>query len=160
MQCTTRQALTADAAAACDVVRRSIIELCAEDHRDDPRIFERWLENKTAANFEAWIASERNVALVAERAGQIVGFGLMDLSGVIVLLYVSPDARFCGVSKALLSALEEAGMAAGVRETKLESSNTALRFYTSAGYTPDGDPRHEYCGTYCHPMSRKIGRSA
>ncbi len=152
--------MTSDAAAACDVVRRSIIELCAEDHRNDPGILQWWLENKTAANFELWIASQRNVALVVEREGQIVGFGLMDLKGVIALMYVSPDARFCGVSKALLSALEDAALAAGVREMKLESSNTALRFYRSAGYIPDGEPRHEYCGTFCHPMSRQIGRSA
>lgn len=158
MACTTRRALTSDAAAACEVVRRSIIELCAEDHRDDPRIVEWWLANKTAANFEAWIASERDVALVAERAGQIVGFGLLEPSGLIALLYVSPDARFCGVSKALLAALEDEALAAGVREMRLDSSNTALRFYRSAGYSPSGDPRHEYCGTYCHPMSRKIGR--
>ncbi len=160
MACTTRRAVPSDAAAACDVVRRSIIELCAEDHRDDPTILERWLENKTAANFAARIGSERKLALVAERAGQIVGFGLMDLCGYVELLYVCPDARFCGVGKALLAALEAAALAAGVREMKLESTNTALRFYRSAGYTADGGPRLEFCGTYCHPMSRRVGPGA
>ncbi len=137
-----------------------MIELCTEDHRGDPKVLTWWLENKTAANFEARIASDRNVALVAEREGQIVGIGLMDRSGFIALLYVSPDARFCGASKALLAALEEEALAAGVREMKLESTNTALRFYTDAGYSPDGDPRREPCGTYCHPMTRRIGPGA
>ena len=90
----------------------------------------------------------------------IVGFGLLELSGAIELLYVSPDARFCVVSKALLAALEDEALAAVVWEMKLESSNTALRFYRSAGYTPEGEPRHQYCRTYCHPMTLKIERSA
>ena len=159
MACTTRRALATDAAAACDVVRRSIIELCAEDHRGDAEILARWLENKTTANFEDWIASDRSVTLVAERGRTVIGFGLMDLSGVIALLYVSPDARFSGASKALLAALEEAALAEGVRETKLNSTNTALRFYTSAGYSPDGDSTPEYCGMYCHPLSRQLSVS-
>lgn len=157
MACTTRRARASDAATACDVVRRSVIELCEEDHRGDSTVLECWLENKTAANFEARIASDQNVALVAEQEGQIVGFGLMDVTGLIALLYVSPGARFRGVSKALLAALEAEALAAGVRETKLESTNTALRFYTRAGYSTNGEPTREVCGTYCHPMSRQIG---
>jgi hypothetical protein len=42
-----RDAVPADAAAACAVLRRSIVELCGLDHRSDPEILARWLANKT-----------------------------------------------------------------------------------------------------------------
>lgn len=158
MACVIRRAVQADAAAACEVVRRSVVELCVADHRGDTRTLAAWLANKTTAHFEDWIASDRQVALVAEREGAVVGFGLMSLSGVIRLLYVSPDARFSGVSKALLSALEAEAAGAGVRETRLESTVTALRFYTGAGYSRAGDATHGSCPTRCYPLSRHIGR--
>src|SRR3979409_2171265 len=42
-----RDAVPEDAAAACQVVRRSIAALCLADHRNDPEIMGRWLGNKT-----------------------------------------------------------------------------------------------------------------
>jgi len=37
-----RDAVAPDAEAACVVMRRSIAELCAADHRDDPKILAQW----------------------------------------------------------------------------------------------------------------------
>ena len=157
--CVTRRAVKSDAAAACEVVRRSVVELCVADHRGGRKALAAWLANKTTAHFEDWIASDRHVALAAEREGAVVGFGLMNLSGAIELLYVSPDARFSGVSKALLSALEAEAAGAGIRETQLESTVTALPFYTSAGYSRAGDATHSLCATRCYPLSRHIGHN-
>jgi hypothetical protein len=42
-----RDAFPEDAAAGCEVMRRSISKLCGADHRDDPVILARWLANKT-----------------------------------------------------------------------------------------------------------------
>jgi hypothetical protein len=42
-----RDAVADDAPAACQVLRRSIVELCAADHGDDPAILAQWLANKT-----------------------------------------------------------------------------------------------------------------
>ena len=156
-----RRAVKTDAAPACEVVRRSIIELCAADHRGDRETLAKWLENKTAAQFEDGIASNRGVALVAEREGSIVGYGLIHLSlihltGAIRLLYVSPDARFSGVSKALLAALEDEAAAAGISEIRLNSTVTAQRFYASAGYSRDGDATSDHMGMRCLPMYRRI----
>jgi quinol monooxygenase YgiN len=39
-----RAARPEDAPAACDVLRRSITELCGADHHDDPEILRRWLK--------------------------------------------------------------------------------------------------------------------
>jgi hypothetical protein len=41
-----RAAVPEDALAACEVMRRSISELCEADHRNDPVILGRWLANK------------------------------------------------------------------------------------------------------------------
>jgi GNAT superfamily N-acetyltransferase len=153
----TRHAALSDAAAACEVVRRSIVELCYEDHRGDEGTLASWLANKTPAKFEQWIGSDEHIALVAERDNELVGFALLNLQGTLALLYVSPDARFSGISKALLGALEEAALAAGISEVRLESSVTALRFYTGCGYTSTGPPCTGFGITSCYPMSRRIG---
>jgi hypothetical protein len=60
-----RDAVAADAEAACDVMRRSIAELCTADHRDDPEILAQWLANKHPDIFRGWMAQSRNSFLVA-----------------------------------------------------------------------------------------------
>jgi GNAT superfamily N-acetyltransferase len=55
-------------------------------------------------------------------------------SGQITLNYVSPDARFRGVSKALMLRLEARARTLGLTECALETTQTALRFYQSLGY--------------------------
>jgi hypothetical protein len=51
MICATRRAVLSDADAACEVVRRSIVDLCQADHHGDSDILAKWLANKTPANF-------------------------------------------------------------------------------------------------------------
>lgn len=159
MICAIRRALPSDATAACEVVRRSIAELCHADHRGDPEALAAWLANKTPANFEQWILSDRHAAMVAEIDGAVVAFGLLNLQGTVELLYVSPDARFRGVSKALLTALEKEAEAAGIRELELESSRTALPFYSRLGYTPSESSCRGVGVRPCYPMARRIGTS-
>jgi len=45
-----REASPEDAAAACIVLKRSVAELCEDDHRNDPSILARSPGNKTARN--------------------------------------------------------------------------------------------------------------
>jgi GNAT superfamily N-acetyltransferase len=156
MSCRIRKAVHSDASAACELVRCSIEELCVDDHQRDARTLSEWLKNKTLANFEHWIKSDRHVALVAEVGSRLVGFGLLDLGGYVALLYVAPEARFSGVSEALLRALEQEAVGAGIQELKLESSVTALRFYQSAGYSLTGSCVQGFGVTSCYPMSRQI----
>jgi GNAT superfamily N-acetyltransferase len=157
MTCAIRHALPSDVTAACEVVRRSIAELCDADHHGDPETLAEWLANKTPANFERWIGSNQHVAVTAEIGGAVVGFGLLNRRGTVALLYVSPDARFRGVSKALLAALEKEAYVIGIQELKLESSLTALPFYSRLGYTPSGSPCRGFGVTTRYPMARRIG---
>jgi GNAT superfamily N-acetyltransferase len=71
-------------------------------------------------------------------------------------LYVAPSARFRGVSKSLLASLESEAVALGIRELRLESSLTALPFYSRRGYSSSGPSACGFGVTTCYPMSRQI----
>lgn len=153
-----RPARLADAEAACAVHRRSIIELCQADHHGDPAILEAWLASKTPENVRAWIARPDSAYLVAEENGAMLGVGSVADAGEVLLLYVSPDARFRGVSKALLAALEEAAREKGAAVITLVSTGTARRFYLSAGYSEQGASEGRF-GAQAYRMTKwLIGR--
>ena len=110
-----RQAREEDAEAACVVLRRSITELCRADHQDDGPSLAKWLANKTPENVRTWIGNPDNHMLVADDDGAILGVAAIQRSGKITLNYVSPDARFRGVSKALMTRARGEGVGAGHR---------------------------------------------
>ena len=151
-----RRAVASDALGACAVVRRSITELCVEDHQGDGATIAAWLANKTEARVEGWISSARHIAFVGEKAGRVVGFGLLDRAGSIALLYVSPDVRFQGVSRAPLRVMEEAARSLGVHSLTLNSTATARRFYERAGYVAAGVPKKGFGIATCYPMTKQM----
>jgi hypothetical protein len=55
-----RDANPDDAPDSCNVLRRSISELCTADHKNEPAILSRWLGNKTIENFVAWVNQADN----------------------------------------------------------------------------------------------------
>ena len=65
-----RDATPDDAIAGCEVLKRSIAELCAADHKNDPAILARWLGNKTIENFAEWAEQPDNSLLVAVEASR------------------------------------------------------------------------------------------
>ena len=135
-----RQASVEDAVEACQIVRRSIAELCHADHQDDPIVLEKWLSNNTTHNMRSWIADPDSYVVVATEGAAIIGVGAITSSGEITLNYVSPDARFRGVSKAILKQLEARAFELGHNTCALTSTETARRFYLSAGYVQFGPP--------------------
>ena len=135
-----REASVEDALEACQVVRRSIAELCHADHQDDPVILEKWLSNNTSDNMRSWIADSNSYIVVATEGAAIIGVGAITSSGEITLNYVSPDARFRGVSKAILNQLEFRARELGRKTCTLTSTETARHFYLSAGYVQFGPP--------------------
>jgi GNAT superfamily N-acetyltransferase len=151
-----RDAVAADAAAACEVIRRSIIELCVADHRHEPAILERWLANKTPEIVASWIAQTGSSVLVAVEGGVILAVGAVTDGAEITLNYVSPDARFRGVSRAMLRALEARAIERGNSRCTLLSTETARRFYQGAGYAQDGPPQGKFGTTASYPMSKRL----
>jgi len=127
-----RQASAGDASAACAVIRRSIVELCTLDHKSD-------------------------AVLVAVEHGVILGVAAATNAGEITLNYVSPNARFRGVSRALLSALESRIRERGNQRCTLSSTATARRFYVANGYAEDEVPATKF-GIPSYRMSKALGR--
>uniref|UniRef100_UPI000E6D3A1D GNAT family N-acetyltransferase n=1 Tax=Neorhizobium tomejilense TaxID=2093828 RepID=UPI000E6D3A1D len=97
-----RAANSEDAEQAVSVIRRSIEELCVSDHQGDESALGMWLSNKTAENFRRWLKSPDQTLLVAEHDGAICSVGGATRSGEITLNYILPDARFRGVSTAMV----------------------------------------------------------
>lgn len=130
----------ADAVEVCQVLRRSIIELCGADHHNDPTILERWLASKTPTIVATWIDDPNGFMFVAVENDVILGVAGITAAGEITLNYVLPDARFRGVSKALLARLEAKAAELGHGHCTLTSTMTARQLYRSAGYLEDGRP--------------------
>ena len=151
-----RAAIPEDASAACEIMRRSITELCVADHRNDEAILKRWLSNKIPEVFVSWIAQPDNSLLVAVERGDILAVGSITDAGHITLNYVSPDARFRGVSRALLGALEIRALAQGNPRCTLTSTETARRFYKANRYVEDGEPVGHFGTSSGYPMSKLL----
>lgn len=137
-----RPAEDRDAAAAMDVIRRSITELCRADHRDDPAELDAWLANKTERNWFRWRARPDAALIVAEDGGMLCGVGMVSFAGEVFVNYVAPEVRFRGVSKAVMGELERLARAQGATVASLETTRTARRFYLALGYeaVAGGDP--------------------
>jgi hypothetical protein len=123
-----REAQGEDAPEACRLLRRSIAELCRDDHHDDPDILEGWLRNKTVDNARDWIAGPQAHVFVATEGAVMVGVASVTSRGEV------PDSRFRGVSKAMLDRLEAQARALGNDMCVLTSTATARGLYLSAGY--------------------------
>jgi hypothetical protein len=110
-----RDAVREDAPAACEVIRRSISELCEADHRNDPEILRRWLANKTPEIVGSWIIKPGNSVLVTvdDDSVSLQWARLPTRVRSLSTMYL-PDARFRGVSRAMLTALEARALERGI----------------------------------------------
>src|SRR5271157_1515272 len=95
------------------------------------------LANKTPEIVASWIVQPGNSVLVAVEGCVILGVSSVTDGGEINLNYVSPDARFHGLR---MGALEARDVERGNDRCTLISTETARRFYLSAGYTDNGPP--------------------
>ena len=136
-----RTATSADAEAACAVIRRSIAESCIEDHHRDPTVLATWLANKTPESVRSWIASPDAFGVVAESDGAIVGFAMLTMPGEIILCYLVPEAQGLGIGRAMLTALENEAARRNLAELTLRSTESAHRFYLRLGFVDSGPAR-------------------
>jgi hypothetical protein len=148
-----RNARLGDAPAMSAVLIASITELCIADHRNDPDVLAGWLANKTPEGVAMWFGNPESTLVVAEHWGEIAAVGGFNRAREITLNYVSPSHRFAGVSTALLEGLE-LGLGAG--EARLNSTETARRFYERRGWKVVGDTA-KHRGIDGHPMRKVLG---
>jgi len=155
-----RRAVAGDAEPASLVLRRSITELCALDHENDPDLLASWLANKTPEKFTDWATAADQLCLVAAGDdGAILGVGLLSKTGEIKLNYVSPDARFQGISTALIGAMEAEAGNLGIGRVTLNSTATAHRFYQARGYKDEGPPQTSRLKDSIYPMTKTLSGS-
>src|SRR5437660_2817731 len=128
-----RGAVGQDDDAACQVLRRSIAELCVADHNNDESILSAWLKNKTVENVRASIASE-HFAVVAVDDSAVCGFAMITRQGEIQLCYGGPEVRYLGAGKLMLHALEQQALRWGLNKVFLTSTLTANSFYERHGF--------------------------
>ena len=134
-----REATPSDSVEACEVLRRSITEICSLDYNDQLFIDE-WLDNKTESNVKKWIQSVNSYSVVCTNDDLIVGFGAITLEGEVSLIYLVPEALHKGNGKLMLEAMEERILSEGIEEIYTVSSITAKPFYERNGYTENGEP--------------------
>lgn len=151
-----RDATIADAVKACEAIRASITELCIADHQQNPDILRRWLASKTPDNVAAWAAAVDSSLLVAIEDDSVLAVGGVKDGGEITLNYVAPEARFRGVSAALLKALEARAVERGAVEITLLSTETAHRFYLSRGYRDVGPSPGKFGTAASYPMAKVL----
>lgn len=158
MSISIRRAEPADVPAMSRVLLASITELCSADHQGDPRRIAAWTANKSEPGVAAMLAREGFYMFVAEIDGAVMAVGAIAASGEVALNYVAPEARFRGVSKALLQRLEAELSALGFAEGRLEATATARRFYLGAGWHADG-PQATGRQVNGYPMCKKLTKA-
>lgn len=156
MSISVRVATTDDADAAVDVLRRSIVELCRADHRDDQPTIDAWLDNKTVDRFSRWVENAERHTVVAEHEGTVCGVGMLGTDGVLYLCYVRPGFEGKGVGKALVAALENEARRQGLTAIRLDSTTTAEPFYEALGYVRQGKSTRGHGITGCNPYLKEL----
>ena len=134
----------------------SITQLCSLDHHNDASAIAAWVENKTEDNIKQWIRDEEAALFLAEIGTNCAGVAGIGNGGVITLNYVHPEFRFCGVSKVLLTHMENKLAGFGYQEGRLTSTKTAHRFYRKHGWSgvPSSDDVDDTDG---FPMTKRFG---
>jgi GNAT superfamily N-acetyltransferase len=155
MKIQIRLAKERDAPDTCHVIRNSILESCADDHRGDAQLLEEWLRNKTPEFVRRIILEPSAFSVVACVNEETVGFGSALETGELTLCYVAPSVRFKGVGKALLAALQDNAARAGVEALCLDSTHTARAFYLRNGFLAEG-PTVLAFGMEGQPMRKQL----
>ena len=145
-----------DAEAAITVVRKSIEELCVDDHRNDPGTLGRWLANKTPAMFREWLANPGNFCVVAKEDEVLVGIGLIDRYGELKLFYLVPGKQRRGIGKLIFRSLEDKAREWGLQRLFLGSTAGARCFYEALGFRAEGPARLQFGRLKSYPYSKLI----
>lgn len=116
-----------------DILAQSIEELTQDEYDEDQRL--AWMSGASDAQaFGERLA--KNLTLIVERDGEILGFASLKDNTVVDLLFVHPYAAGEGVGTALLDALEKLATARGADALTADVSDTAHGFFEGRGYVP------------------------
>jgi GNAT superfamily N-acetyltransferase len=124
-------------------VRTRAIEAIPRSYYDEQDIA-RWASAAMPKEFEDVIVSLDVV--VAERLGQIIGWGFVDRGeSCVEAVFVDPGFQGAGVGTRILAMIEEIARNAGVKSLTLSSTLNAVQFYEHRGF------EHHRRSKYHHP---------
>lgn len=94
-----------------------------------------WVPSPAAVDRAAWGESlSAHYTVVAEREGQLLGFGDMDSTGYFDRLYVHREFQGRGAASAIAEALEGYALGLGLGRVTVHASRTARPFFQRRGY--------------------------
>lgn len=138
------------------LVRASITELCTADHGGDQAKIDKWLENKTEAHLQDWLARPEMAVFVMDTGGGLAAVGCHNERGILLMNYIDPAHRFRGISSIMLAHLEDRMRAIGLTESRLVSTATARGFYEGRGWQAYGE-LIPCMGVAGQPMKKQLG---
>lgn len=129
-----RRATPDDAEEILDIKREAIEDL--EHWQYSPEQVEVWKpKDDYLGTFEQAIADDQFVVHVAETAGEIVGYGALNVPDErIDAIYVRPAHHGQGIATALVKHLELSAEFQGILELDIIAAQNAVPFYESVGY--------------------------
>lgn len=154
---------TGDAAATLEVFREAVAVTAAADYT--PRQITAWLgdaarERETPEFLDLWDRARRAATtVVAEVAGQVVGFAGLTGSGHVDMLFVGPRHGGRGVATSLLDDLLRTAQRRGAAEATAEVSLTARPFFEASGFriAAEQHPVRDGIRLTNHRMCRPLG---
>lgn len=160
---TIRAATVADARAILQVHFDAVHETAR--HEYEASILDEWSMQVTDARIDYMTMrmqenSDGEIMIVAERDGNIVGFGSIAPGNELRAVYVSPKAGKSGVGTAILKRLEELAREHGWTELNLDASINARAFYAKNGYLAKSVGFHKLRSgrdMRCVLMTKKLG---
>lgn len=157
-QIAIREARESDATNICEVLIRSVREVCGPDYNNDEAVLEEWCANKKPEIVTDWIRNTDNLFVVAELSpGLLVGAAMYQrVRGSIQLCYLVPEALYQGIGAQLLATLESDAARLGHKEIQLVSSITARNFYRRHGYLDYGEPVYSRGKVLGFPMRKVV----
>jgi putative acetyltransferase len=147
-----RDATPADVEAIRNVHRTAIRELGTDAYTETQ--VDAWARGCDSADYAATIESEETVLIVAERGGDVVGFGSLDLTppegyeatvdAEVTGVYVHPSVAREGVGTCIHRELQRRAGTRGVETLGLSASRNAVPFYLDRGYERVRTHTHEF----------------
>ncbi len=126
-----RPFLLADTPRLQDLYAQAIEELTQDEYDEEQRF--AWIER--AADGQAFADRlGKNITILVEQDGEILGFASLAGNTEIDMLYVHPHAVSQGVGSALIDALERLAKARGAEALTVDASDTAHEFFSRRGY--------------------------
>ena len=137
-----RIACKEDIVRICEVLIRSIREICGPDYSNDPEILEDWCANKTPEVIGPWIDNPKNYFVVVELESYgVIGTALYRREeSTVNLCHLAPEGLHQGLGTSMLNSMQKEASRLGNKEINLVSSITAAKFYRRNGFIDNGEP--------------------